>query len=97
MTKYKKLYETYKTTLDEKEKLEKQVKVLEGQRRALVKELEEKDKREKEIGSVLSALSENLAKSLKTKNIINLKPEEKDAMYYMLEHFGRLISITNEK
>ena len=97
MSKYKKLYETYKTTLDEKEKLEKQVKVLEGQRRALVKELDEKNKREKEIGSVFSALSENLTKSINSKKIVNLKPEEKDAMYYMLEHFGRLIGITNEK
>lgn len=40
MTKYKKLYEAYKKTLDENDKLTKRVETLESQRRALVKELE---------------------------------------------------------
>lgn len=104
MSKYKKLYETYKSTLDENVKLKKDLKVLEGQRRALVKELDEKEKQlaekiklDNEIGNVVTALSVNLTKSLMTKNIINMKPDEKDAVYYMLERFGKLIGVINNE
>lgn len=44
MTKNKKLYEAYRNTLDEHAKLTKRVEMLENQRRALTKELEEKEK-----------------------------------------------------
>lgn len=91
MTKYKKLYEAYKKTLDENDKLTKKVEVLENQRRALVKELEKKEDRDKAVSTVLDALTQNLEKSLKAKNIVNMKPEEKDAVYFMLERFIHLI------
>lgn len=91
MTKYKKLYEAYKKTLDENDKLTKRVETLENQRRALVKELEKKEDYDKTVGTVLDALTQNLEKSLKAKNIVNMKSEEKDAVYYMLERFIHLI------
>lgn len=91
MTKYKKLYEAYKKTLDENDKLTKRVETLESQRRALVKELEKKEDHDKAVSTVLDALTQNLEKSLKAKNIVNMKPEEKDAVYYMLERFIHLI------
>ena len=93
MTKYKKLYEHYTAALDENDKLKKDVEVLSGQRKALVKELEKHESFEKEIDAVVSALSDNLTKSLKAKNIVNMKPDEKDALYYMLERFADLIII----
>ena len=93
MTKYKKLYEHYKTVLDENDKLKKQAEVLENQHRGLVQELEKAENTNKYVGGVLSALSENIIKSLKAKNIVNMKPEEKDAMYSMLEHFAGLILV----
>ena len=91
MTKYKKLYEAYKKTLDKNDDLTKKVEVLENQRRALVKELEKKEDHDKAVGTVLDALTQNLEKSLKAKNIVNMKPEEKDAVYFMLERFIHLI------
>ena len=91
MTKYKKLYEAYKKTLDENDKLTKRVETLESQRRALVKELEKKEDHDKTVSTVLDALTQNLEKSLKAKNIVNMKPEEKDAVYFMLERFIHLI------
>ena len=91
MTKYKKLYEAYKKTLDENDKLTKRVETLESQRRALVKELEKKEDRDKAVTTVFDALTQNLEKSLKAKNIVNMKPEEKDAVYFMLERFIHLI------
>ena len=91
MTKYKKLYEAYKKTLDENDKLTKRVETLESQRRALVKELEKKEDYDKTVDTVLDALTQNLEKSLKAKNIVNMKPEEKDAVYFMLERFIHLI------
>lgn len=91
MTKYKKLYEAYKKTLDENDKLTKRVETLESQHRALVKELEKKEDHDKAVDTVLDALTQNLEKSLKAKNIVNMKPEEKDAVYFMLERFIHLI------
>lgn len=91
MTKYKKLYEAYKKTLDENDMLTKRVETLESQRRALVKELEKKEDHDKAVSTVLDALTQNLEKSLKAKNIVNMKPEEKDAVYFMLERFIHLI------
>ena len=93
MTKYKKLYEHYTTALDENAKLKKQVETLESQRRALVKELDKAEDLRKTVGSVVSALSENITKSLKAKNVVNMKPDEKDSMYYMLERFADLIIV----
>lgn len=93
MTKYKKLYEAYKKTLDENDKLTKRVETLENQRRALVKELEKKEDHDKAVGTVLDALTQNLEKSLKAKNVVNMKPEEKDAMCSMFEHLGALILV----
>lgn len=91
MTKYKKLYEAYKKILDENDRMTKRVETLESQRRALVKELEKKEDHDKVVGTVLDALTQNLEKSLKAKNIVNMKPEEKDAVYFMLERFIHLI------
>lgn len=90
MTKYQKLFETHKNTLNENEELKKRNELLVSERRALAKELEKKENFDKETGAVFTALRENLVKSLKAKNIINMKPEEKDAMYCMMERFLNL-------
>ena len=103
MSKYKKLYETYTNTLNENEELKKRNELLASERRALAKELEDattqvqletldtdSEKVTQATYDVFEALSENLVKSLKAKNIINMKPEEKDALYYTLEHFKNL-------
>ena len=39
------------------------------------------------------ALSNNITKSLNQKNAVNMKPDEKDAVYYLLE---RLVQIKSE-
>lgn len=93
MTKYKKLYEHYTTALDENDKLKKDVEALSGQRKALVKELEKREDFDSKVDAVVSALSENITKSLKAKNIVNMKPDEKDALYFMLERFADLIIV----
>lgn len=93
MTKYKKLYEAHKTALDENAKLTKRVEMLENQRLALINELDKKEKHEKSVNTVLDTLVQNLEKSLKAKNIVNMKPDEKDAVYYMLERFIQLIMV----
>lgn len=40
--------------------------------------------------NVFLKLSENLEKSLKTKNIVNMTVEERDSIYYMFERFIQL-------
>lgn len=40
--------------------------------------------------NVFLKLSENLEKSLKTKNIVNMTVEERDSVYYMFERFLQL-------
>lgn len=88
--KYRTLYEAHKSIMDENAALKKDNEALKSQRRGLVQELDEKAKHDKETKAVISALSENLVKSLKDKHITNMKPDEKDAIYYMLERYIQL-------
>lgn len=60
------------------------------QRDALVKENLRLTDHEDLKEEIITALGENILKSLKAKNIINMKPDEKDALYYMLERFMQL-------
>ena len=60
------------------------------QRDALVKENLRLTDHEDLKEEIITALGENILKSLKAKNIINMKPEEKNALYYMLERFMQL-------
>ena len=60
------------------------------QRRALVEEVENLANNEDTFHEVFTALGENLKRSLKAKNIINMNEEERNAMYYMTEHFINL-------
>lgn len=45
---------------------------------------------DKSTDEVFLKLSENLAKSLKAKNLINMTAEERDSVYYMFERFMQL-------
>lgn len=89
MTK-KELYNTIEKMKEDNLSLMEDNKKLLDQREALVEEnlrlTDHKDLKEE----IITALGENILKSLKAKNIINMKPDEKDALYYMLERFMQL-------
>jgi hypothetical protein len=86
MTK-KELIETVKKLKEENLELKDMNTELIEQRRALVEEVENLANHEDTFHEVFTALGENLKKSLKAKNIINMNEEERNAMYYMTEHF----------
>lgn len=89
MTK-KELYNTIKEFEDRNCHLMKVNKELHDQREALVKENLRLTDHEDLKEEIITAFGENILKSLKAKNIINMKPDEKDALYYMLERFMQL-------
>lgn len=60
------------------------------QRDSLSKEVERLENHEDTLHEVFTALGENLKKSLKAKNIINMNEEELNAMYCMAERFNDL-------
>lgn len=67
------------------------------QRDALVKENLRLTDHEDLKEEIITALGENILKSLKAKNIINMKPEEKDSLYYMLERFMQLTAKADDQ
>lgn len=60
------------------------------QRDSLAKEVERLENHEDTLHEVFTALGENLKKSFKAKNIINMNEEELNAMYCMAERFNNL-------
>ena len=85
---------------NEIESLKSTVDCLEKQRTQLVEEKKKAmDKVEsmcnieyidKATDEVFLKLSENLVKSLKAKNLVNMTAEERDSVYYMFERFMQL-------
>lgn len=67
------------------------------QRNSLAKEVERLENHEDTFHEVFTALGENLKKSLKAKNIINMNEEERNAMYYMTEHFINLCDSADDE
>lgn len=63
--------------------LENEIDELKMQRKGLVDDINEPIKKAER--EVYLALADNLKKSLAQKNVVNMKPDEKDAMYYLLE------------
>ena len=60
------------------------------QRDSLAKEVERLENHEDTLHEVFTSLGENLKKSLKGKNIINMNEEELNAVYCMAERFNNL-------
>lgn len=89
MTK-KELYNTIEKMKEDNLSLMEDNKKLLDQREALVEENLRLTDHEDLKEEIITALGENILKSLKAKNIINMKPDEKDALYYMLERFMQL-------
>lgn len=89
MTK-KELIETVKKLKEENLELKDMNTELIEQRESLVGEIERFENHEDVFCEVCTALGENIKKSLKAKNIINMNEEERNAMYYMTEQFIRL-------
>ena len=96
MTK-KELYNTIKEVEDRNCHLMKVNKELHDQCEALVKENLRLTDHEDLKEEIITALGKNILKSLKAKNIINMKPEEKDALYYMLERFMQLTAKADDQ
>lgn len=90
MSKYNELNKKYKALLEKAAALDERVEYFEQQNAALSHELLIKEKYDKSVGAVIKALSVNIEKSLKSKNIINLNEDERNAMYYMIEAFRQL-------
>lgn len=88
MSKYKKLHEAYNRLANENDSLKSEIETLKKQRTALVNEMSEPIK--KTENDVWLALAENIKKSLNQKNIVNMNPDEKDALYYMIERFSQI-------
>lgn len=88
MSKYKKLHEAYNRLANENVSLKSDIEVLKKQRTSLVNEMNEPIKEAKK--GVYLALAENIKKSLNQKNIVNMNPDEKDALYYMIERFRQI-------
>lgn len=89
MTK-KELYNIIEKMKEDNLSLMEDNKKLLDQREALVEENLRLTDHEDLKEEIITAFGENILKSLKAKNIINMKPDEKDALYYMLERFMQL-------
>ena len=96
MTK-KELYNTIEKMKEDNLSLMEDNKKLLDQREALVEENLRRTDHEDLKEEIITALGENILKSLKAKNIINMKPEEKDALYYMLERFMQLTAKADDQ
>lgn len=73
--------------VEEKEDIIKNVKKKAMEKIESMRSIEHIDKSTDEV---FLKLSENLAKSLKAKNLINMTAEERDSVYYMFERFMQL-------
>lgn len=96
MTK-KELYNTIEKMKEDNLSLMEDNKKLLDQREALVEENLKLTDHEDLKEEIITALGKNILKSLKAKNIINMKPEEKDALYYMLERFMQLTAKADDQ
>lgn len=87
MNKYDILFNSHKDILNENAKLKKENETLTAQRKAMSHELINAGERGNAINAVFEAFSNNLVKSLKAKNIVNMNGEELEAINRMTEHY----------
>ena len=91
MTK-KELQAAYERACNDIEGLTAELECIKRQKNALVHEVTDMEKFDKAADGVFLALAENLTKSLKSKQIVNMKQEERDNLYYLLESFEKSMS-----
>ena len=93
----KELYKTINELKHGYQMLKEENEELIKQRDALVEENLRLTDHENLKEEIITALGENILKSIKAKRIVNMNPDEKDALYYMLERFMQLTAKADDQ